>query len=182
MNEDNDKITVSEILRGNTNSYKVIIERYQVAVYNFAYRMLQDSEDAKDITQNVFIKAYQKLSSYDDSYKFFSWLYRIAVNETINFKKSKRQFEEIDESSQESVITADDRELELEEKAEYLNIAIAHLKNDYKILIVMKYFHGLSYQEIGQVLEQPEKKVKSRLYTARQLLKNFLINKGYYND
>jgi len=94
-----DNELVSLILKGNTKFFEILIDRYQIPIYNLAYKMTRVTEDAEDLTQIVFMKAYENLDQYVSKYKFFSWLYRIGINETLNFVKSSKRNDELDENS-----------------------------------------------------------------------------------
>ena len=155
----------------------MLLDRYQKPIYNLAFRMVNNIDDAADLTQTVFIKAYEKLNSYNDRYKFYSWLYRIAVNTSLNFvEKNKRQDLLGDrEVLQGSLV---EEELESLERVEKLEEAILELRPEYRIVIVLRHFHDLSYDEMGTILDIPEKTVKSRLFSARQLLKGLLLKSG----
>ena len=155
----------------------MLLDRYQKPIYNVAFRMVNNIDDAADLTQTVFIRAYEKLNSYNDRYEFYSWLYRIAVNTSLNFvEKNKRQ----DLLGDRDVLQGSDVENELEsrERVEKLEEAILELRAEYRIVIVLRHFHDLSYDEMGTILDIPEKTVKSRLFSARQLLKGLLLKSG----
>jgi len=155
----------------------MLLDRYQKPIYNVALRMVNNIDDAADLTQTVFIKAYEKLNSYNDRFEFYSWLYRIAVNTSLNFvEKNKRQ----DLLGDRDVFQGSDVEDELEslERVEKLEEAILELAPEYRIVIVLRHFHDLSYNEMGTILDIPEKTVKSRLFAARQLLKGLLLKSG----
>ena len=155
----------------------MLLDRYQKPIYNVALRMVNNIDDAADLTQTVFIRAYEKLNSYNDRYEFYSWLYRIAVNTSLNFvEKNKRQ----DLLGDRDVLQGSDVEDELEsrERVEKLEEAILELRPEYRIVIVLRHFHDLSYDEMGTILDIPEKTVKSRLFSARQLLKGLLLKSG----
>lgn len=162
---------------GDGRAFETIVERYEKPVYNAAYRIARDPDDAADITQTVFIKAYRNLGSYDPSRKFFSWLYRIAVNESINYIKKMHRSIAVDEElgvSSESP----SRDLEQVEAGDQIQRALMELKLDHRIVVVLKYFLELSYSEISDIAGIPEKTVKSRLFTARQQLRDVLVKQG----
>jgi RNA polymerase sigma-70 factor (ECF subfamily) len=181
MNENEDRIFIENTLNGNVNSFGKLIDKYQKPVYNIAFRILQDIEAAKDITQDVFIKAYNKLEDYDKRYKFFSWLYRIAINESINCQKSGRRFTGLD--SMNGLATQSVEHDYVQKETDHnLHLAVSKLQDDHKLLIILKYFEDLSYDEISEVTNLSVKKVKSRLFTARQQLKLKLQTKqGSYS-
>lgn len=167
-----DNIIVKKVLSGDANSFGMLVEKYQKMVSNLAFRMTGNIEDAKDLTQGIFIKIYDNLRSFDSKYKFYSWLYRISLNEILNYKKSAKSFEELS-----ARIPDDESSIDwLQEEEEKLRIrrAVAALKDEYRQLVELKYFEDLSYKEIADILGISEKKVKSRLFTARELLKSSL--------
>lgn len=180
MEKETDSSLVKKCANGDKLAFEALVERYERPIYNIAYRVMNNSEDAMDITQNIFMKAYQKIDTFDRSRKFFSWLYRIAVNESINYSKLKHLTGEIDSDH---VIR--ERGLNPEQKYaqsemhEDLQNAIESLDFKYRTVIVLKHFQGLSYKEMSEILEIPEKTVKSRLFTGRQLLKNILTERGH---
>jgi RNA polymerase sigma-70 factor, ECF subfamily len=176
-NQLEDVRVIKECLEGNVKVYENLIERYQKPIYNLAYRMVGNSDDAEDITQTAFIKAYEKLNTYNFKNKFFSWLYRIAMNESINFINARKRLSRMDENPvsyednpEQSLIHSDTRNK--------VRMAVQELKEEYKTVVILKHFNDLSYEEIAEVLNISEKMVKSRLYTARQLLKEKLIDGG----
>jgi len=174
MNENNDFVLVEAVLNGNVNAFEELVKKYQKPVYNLAFKMTGDYDESKDITQNTFIKGYEKLKSFDPSYKFFSWIYRIALNEALNVLASKKRFADVDENLLKHPDTPADA-YDKTEQAEIVNSALAMIKDDYRTLIVLKHYQGLSYDEIAEVLSISVQKVKSRLFMARQLLKNIIL-------
>jgi RNA polymerase sigma-70 factor, ECF subfamily len=177
MSEPDDKDLVRRCLGGDRNAFETLLERYQKPVFNVALRILSSTDDAADITQATFVKAYEKLSSYSDKHKFFSWLYRIAVNTSLNLLEQKKRSDLLgdQEVPQDSQV---EEELNAAERIERLEAAILNLPVDYRVVIVLRHFHDLSYEEIGTILEIPEKTVKSRLFTARRMLKEILLRTG----
>jgi RNA polymerase sigma-70 factor (ECF subfamily) len=131
-----------------------------------------------DIVQGVFVKVYQKLGSYDGRHEFFSWIYRITINESINFASRSKRNEEY--QSGETVVLAPTQEAARSAAAlgEQIADAIAVLKMDYRMVIVLKHYNDFSYREIAGMLGIPEKTVKSRLFSARQQLKEILTARG----
>ena len=177
MLEPDDKDLVKRCLAGDLNAFETILERYQKPVFNVALRVLSNTDDAADVTQATFVKAYEKLNSYDSRYKFFSWLYRIAVNTSLNFLEQKKRSDLLgDEDVSEG--NRLEEELNAAERVEKLEDAILNLSVEYRVVIVLRHFHDLSYEEMGMILDLPEKTVKSRLFTARQILKDLLTKSG----
>ncbi|MFQ5798290.1 MAG: RNA polymerase sigma factor [Bacteroidota bacterium] len=177
MTEENDSVFVKQCLEGNTRAFESIVEKYQKTVFNVAFKIINDREDAEDIAQSSFVKAFEKLDTFNPKYKFFSWLYRIVVNESLNVLNQRKRLEGLDGRiiSKEKTPEESYEDLETSENVEH---ALMDLAPDYRIVIVLKHFQNLSYRDIGHILEIPEKTVKSRLFTARQLLRNILLKKG----
>ena len=96
---DQDWKIIKQCLAGQTGNFEALIDRYQKPIFNLAYRMVSDFQDAEDITQTVFIKAYESLNSFNPKYKFFSWIYRMAINETLNVINKKNQLAELDQNA-----------------------------------------------------------------------------------
>jgi len=177
MQEPDDKDLVRRCLTGDIKAFETILARYQKPVFNIALRVLSNTADAADVTQSTFIKAYEKLNSYDSRYKFFSWLYRIAINTSLNFLEQKKRSDLLGD---EDVSDGNrlEEELHAAERVEKLEDAILSLPVEYRVVIVLRHFHDLSYEEMGTIIDLPEKTVKSRLFTARQMLKETLTKAG----
>lgn len=174
---DQDWKIIKQCLAGQTGNFEELIDRYQKPIFNLSYRMVSDFQDAEDITQTVFIKAYESLNSFNPKYKFFSWIYRMAINETLNVINKKKQLSELDQN----IVSHDklpDTEFEERELSQNIQDALMNLKAEYREVIVLKHLQGLSYKEMSQILSIPEKTVKSRLFSARLLLKDLLIKNG----
>jgi len=178
MNEKDDAALVSDCLGGDNRAFEILVRKYEKAVYNVALRMLGEPENAEDIAQTVFVKAYEKLDTYDPSHQFFSWIYRIAINESINFSKRAKRIQEYESGMTPSLETAPDRTADQGDLTEIVDEAIMELSIDYRMVIVLRHYHDFTYQEIGEILSVPEKTVKSRLFTARQRLKESLEARG----
>ncbi len=174
MNEEDDAVLVSETLDGNQKAFASLVDKYYKTVYNSAIRMGIGSDDAFDVTQAVFVKAYENLRSYKSRYKFFSWLYRIAVNESLNVIHRRKYLEPLDDDEP-ATTNSPDGEYETTENVEMVQQCLMRLKLDYRVVIVLNHFQQLTYNEISFILDIPEKTVKSRLYTARQHLRDILI-------
>lgn len=175
--QDDDALIIQRCLDGDLASFEVIVDRYQRVVFNAAFRVLNDHDDASDVSQAVFIKVFENLKSFNRDLKFFSWLYRITINESLNFNKQKRRLDPVGEDIY-SNEKGPDELLHDADISDRIQSALMTLSLEYRVVLVLNYFHDLSYREIGFVLEIPEKTVKSRLFTARQLLKERLLRKG----
>lgn len=175
---DDDAILIKGCLDGNNEEFEALVEKYQKTVFNVAFRIVNDYNDAEDITQCAFIKAFENLQTYDKRHKFFSWLYRIAVNESLNFLNQRKHHDELNADLVSSREKNPEEKYYHNEISKNIEIALMDLNLDYRLVVILKHFQGLSYDEIGYVLSIPEKTVKSRLFTARSLLKDILSQKG----
>jgi RNA polymerase sigma-70 factor (ECF subfamily) len=173
-----DRIIIEKILEGDVNRFELLIKKYQQPVYNVILRITMNVNDAQEITQSVFVKSYESLRKYNPDYKFFSWLYRIAINSALMHNKQMKRFVSIDEKTG-AWTEAENRHKTNEEKYHQLNEALIALPEKYKSIIVLKYYAGLSYAEIASITGVEEKRVKSRLFDGRKLLKESLEKANY---
>jgi RNA polymerase sigma-70 factor (ECF subfamily) len=167
-------------MQGDTGAFGELVGRHEKTMYNVAFRITGNAEDAADVAQSAFVKAYEKLPSYDPQYRFFSWLFRITTNEALNLSSRRKPNSELDpeEKSLQEEPDANAGQAELEWHVER---AMRELTYDYKVVIILKHFLGLPYEEISDMLEIPVKTVKSRLYSARQRLGTSLERRGIKN-
>jgi len=161
-------------------AFGALVDAYQGLLFNIALRMINDGDDAKDILQTAFLKAYQRLDTYDPRYKFFSWIYRIVVNESLNYKSRRRRVTELDRDMVGSDPAPDDSAASIE-MGERVKGAVVRLTPEYREVIVLRHFANMSYRDMSTVLEIPEKTVKSRLFTARRRLGEILAREGVTN-
>jgi RNA polymerase sigma-70 factor (ECF subfamily) len=177
MDDSEDLKLVQESRQGSRDSFERLLLRYEKPIFNAAYRVLHDYEDAKDVTQSVFVKAFQNLAYFDPKHRFFSWIYRIALNESINLCKSRRRFEAVEDTRVEPRNTPENL-LRTKELNGVVQAALMTLGMEYRVVIVLRHFNECSYEEMSEILQIPEKTVKSRLFTARGLLRVILSGKG----
>jgi RNA polymerase sigma-70 factor (ECF subfamily) len=177
MADADDRALVDRCLTGDAEAFGLLVDRYQNVVYNVALRMLGNPEDAWDVAQVTFVKAFEKLHTYKAEYKFFSWIYRIMMNESLNTLQRRKPQVEIDPSLAAPGGTPED-DLDTKEMSEHVQWAVIQLPLDYRRLIVLRHFGNLSYREIARALAIPEKTVKSRLFTARRMLRDILLERG----
>ena len=177
MVENRDFESIQQVLAGNTKAFEDLVDRYQKQVFSTAYRMTNNSDDAEDITQNVFTKVYENLKSYRPEHKFFSWIYRITVNEAVNLLKQRNRIQELNEDK----LRENETPEEVFQKAQMrdrIQDAILEIPLVYRIVLLLKHFNHFSYREIAYIMDVSEKKVKSRLFTARQQLRTVLLRRG----
>jgi len=161
---------------GDRTAFTELVVRYQRPLYNAAFWVLRSVEDANDITQIVFLKVAEQLDDYDPQYKFFSWIYRIAVNESLNLLRRNRREEALDDDVDLPGSEHNNPETQFgdAEVSRRIRSAMMSLPTKDRIVLSLRHFSECSYQEIGQILELDEKTVKSRLFEARQRLRTML--------
>jgi RNA polymerase sigma-70 factor (ECF subfamily) len=177
MHKDRDAALVKDCQRGDRRAMSQLVSQYQRPVFNAAYRILGNTDDAADTTQIVFLKVFEHIADYDPKFKFFSWVYRIAINESLNQVKKRRKQEPLAES-QASPWRGPAEVLDSTRLCDRVQGALMLLSEDYRTVVILKHISGCSYQQISEILQLPEKTVKSRLYTARQLMKKTLHYQG----
>ena len=172
MQDEDDRALVARTAAGDTSAFEGLVLRYQRVLFSVALRMLGDRADAADATQAAFVKAYQKVGSFDPRYRFFSWIYRILLNECLNARRDRRPWETVPETL---IASADPlAQVEAGERRRRVQLALLALPADYRQVIVLRHFADLQYDDIAEVLGIPARTVKSRLYTARQRLLELL--------
>ncbi len=163
---------------GDTYAFEELVVRYQGPVFNALRRMVRNEEDARELAQNAFMKAFVNLEKFDQEKRFFSWLYRIAMNDALNFIAASRPAEPLTESHR-SAAPGPDENLEAAETRRDIDEGLSRLTPEYRAVLVMRHFLDCSYQEIAEILEVPEKTVKSRLFSARHELRDEMLARGY---
>jgi RNA polymerase sigma factor RpoE len=167
-------------------AYDVLVRRYQERLYATVYHMTSNHEDANDLTQETFIKAFRALKSFKGDSSFYTWIYRIAVNKTINFLKQRKNriqlsLNDMDfnaEHDPDLVALISDknprRDLNLSELQEKLNGAMQRLSEHHRMVVTLHDIQGLSHEEIGKIMDCNIGTVRSRLFYARQQLQAYL--------
>ncbi len=159
-------------------AFTELVRRYQEKIYWTCRRMLKSHEDTDDVVQNVFIKAYHGLMNFNSNSAFYTWLYRIAINETINFLRTQNvhRAEPIDEMPQDPAATgtAPIEELERCEEKELIAEAIASLPERQKQVFMMRYYDELSYEEIAEILGTSIGGLKANYFHAFKKIEAYL--------
>lgn len=167
---------------GDTSAFEEIVFKYQDKIYNLCRHMLGNAHDAEDAAQDVFLKAYQNLNKFRPEASLHTWLYRIAVNTCIDYRR-KPFFESLFKSSKEGdefveELPADspspDRLYESKQISNAIQLALGRLSERLRMVILLKEIEGLSYEEIAEVLDVSIGTVKSRISRAREELKKLL--------
>lgn len=179
---------VSRARQGDLEAYDDLVKRYQERIYATIYHMTSNHEDANDLAQESFIKAFQALKSFKGGSSFYTWLYRIAVNKTINFLKQRKNrshmsLNDLDfnaEHDPDLVALISDktprRAAGLSELQEKLNAALLKLSEPHRLVVVLHDVQGRSHEEIAQIMECNIGTVRSRLFYARQQLQGYLAD------
>jgi RNA polymerase sigma-70 factor (ECF subfamily) len=172
MGEQTDIQLVEKCLKGDDSAFEKLVERYQLPMYRTAAGIVDSPDQAKDVTQNGFIKAWKKLDSFNSDYRFFSWLYRIIINEALNHCRGNDKTVTL--SSVVTNETTPHQKVVTAEETSQVKKAIQQLKPHYRTVIHLRHFEELSYKDIASVLDIEPKTVKSRLYTARSNLREII--------
>ncbi|SMO68564.1 RNA polymerase sigma factor [Fodinibius sediminis] len=184
---EDDKL-VKEAKGGNEGSYKKLVDKYQRALHYHIRKMVKDREQIEDLVQETFVKAFDNLNSYNTSYAFSTWLYRIATNHTIDYlRKKKLRTLSIDEpvktksGEMEMQLPDDtartDREIIRSQRKQMVREAIEDLPQKYRRVIELRHMEEKTYQEISEVLDKPLGTVKAHIFRAREMLYKALKDK-----
>ena len=189
MTREQETAVIQSVLDGDVNAFEVLVKEYEKNVYNLALRMTGNSEDAADMSQEAFIKAYNSLSSFRGDSKFSVWLYRIVSNVCLDYLRSRTRKPTVSLSTEND----DGEEIELDiadetQSPEFLfdrrltrdavRRGLAALPPDHREILLLREIQGLSYDEIAAALELEAGTVKSRIFRARKKLCSFLIKDG----
>ena len=189
MTREQEAAIVRKVLGGDANAFETLVLEYEKNVYNIALRMTGNSEDAADMTQEAFIKAYNSLQSFRGDSKFSVWLYRIVSNVCLDFLRSKNRRPTV------SLSVEDDAQLDVADESQSPELLLDRkltrdsvrrgldsLPPDYRQILLLREIQGLSYDEIAQALSLEVGTVKSRIFRARKRLCTFLIDDGNISD
>jgi RNA polymerase sigma-70 factor (ECF subfamily) len=186
LEESTDMQLVERARRDDITAYDELVRRYQERIYATIYHMTSNHEDANDLAQDTFVKAYRALKSFKGDSSFYTWIYRIAVNKTINFLKQRKNrvqmsLNDLDfhaENDPDLVALVSDktprRDLGLSELQEKLNGAMQRLSEHHRMVVTLHDVQGLSHEEIGEIMDCNVGTVRSRLFYARQQLQALL--------
>lgn len=185
-----DSVLIKEALAGSQSAFKLLLKRHREAIYHVIFRIVHNPQEAEDLVQETFMKAFGSLPSYKSQYKFTTWLYRIAANSSIDYlRKKKIAALSLDEGiptkhGRLSLELADwtyNPEIELVAKQKRFSVekAIDTLPKRYKEVIIFRHRDEKSYEEIASILKIPVGTVKARIFRARVLLKKKLKTLGW---
>jgi RNA polymerase sigma-70 factor (ECF subfamily) len=188
VGQEQDNIYINKVLNGDRNAYAYLVDKYKSMVFSLAYNITKNREEAEEVAQDTFIKAYQSLKNYKGKAKFSSWLYRIVYNTAIS---SIRQFEKgkltIDETNiPESLYVESKRNhesLSSEERKRFLEMALNSLDKDERALVIMYYYEDRELEEIAEVTGLTKTNTKVKLFRARKkmltVLNSYLKEEKY---
>jgi RNA polymerase sigma-70 factor (ECF subfamily) len=170
--EDGDLIR--QAARGSVEAYNLLVSRWEKRVYNYLLRITGNREDALDLTQDVFLKAFQNLRKLEDLNRFSPWLYRIAHNEAYSMFRKRRPETDVEDIEPEAVgtgITVGGSSVFPIELSLAVASALERLSAEQREAVVLKIYQGFKFEEMAEILDCPVSTVKSRLYSALDLLK-----------
>jgi RNA polymerase sigma-70 factor, ECF subfamily len=172
-----DRDLIAKARRGSVDAYNVLVSRWERRVFNYLMRLVGHREDALDLSQDVFLKAYQNLRKLDDPSKFAGWLFRIAHNEAYSLLRKSRPDGELAVEPRSGDASARMYPMELTLAVQG---ALARLSEDQREAVLLKIYQGFKFEEMAEILDCPVSTIKSRLYTALDLLKQTLapVNTG----
>ena len=193
MTREQELAVIRRVQRGDANAFEYLVAAYEKNVYNLALRMTGNPEDAEDMAQEAFLKAYSSLDSFRGDSKFSVWLYRIVSNVCLDFLRKQKKAQtfslsmEDDDGEESELELPDTRRLpedELEKKLtrDAVQRGLAQLPEDARQILLLREIQGLSYEEIGEALGLEPGTVKSRIFRARKKLCAFLLADGNIPD
>lgn len=188
MGQEQDNIYINKVLNGDRNAYAYLVDKYKTMVYSLAYNITKNRDEAEEVAQETFIKAYQSLRNYQGKAKFSSWLYRIVYNAAIS---SIRKYEKgkitIDEANvPESLYVESKKNHELlsaEERKRFLEMALNSLEEDERALVIMYYYEDRELEDIAEITGLTKTNSKVKLFRARKkmltVLNSYLKEEKY---
>lgn len=188
MKPNDDLYYIDAVKKGNVQAFSFLVEKYQKMVYTLALKLMKKAEEAEEIAQDTFVKAYQKIDSYEGKSKFSTWLYSITYNACVSeLRKRRIEFKSLDDRQ----ISDDDeqkmhdyyRETRKEDQERYLNLALEKLPEDDQVLVALYYFENQSMDEISVITGLTVSNIKVKIHRARkrmyQLLHEMLNEEVY---
>jgi RNA polymerase sigma-70 factor (ECF subfamily) len=189
MKQTDDLYYIEALKKGNVQAFSVLVEKYQNMVYSLALKLLKKPEEAEELAQDTFVKAYQKIDSYEGKSKFSTWLYSITYNACISeLRKRRVEFASLDDrqiSDQDEMKMHDYyRETKKEDQEKYLNLALAKLPDDDQVLVTLYYYENQSMDEISLITGLTVSNIKVKIHRARKRMYGLLhemLNEEIYS-
>jgi len=182
MNHNQDQHYIEKVILGDTNAFSVLIDRYKHMVFTLALKIIKNREDAEEVAQDVFLKAYRVLATFKGDSKFSTWLYKIAHYKSLDYlKKNKRTVSttQIDISDEYNIPSFDNalEAMEVDERKATIKEALKELSEVDNVLITLHYFEELSLKEISKITGVQANTVKVRIFRSRKRLAEILKNR-----
>ncbi|MEN9561841.1 MAG: hypothetical protein RIR73_85 [Chloroflexota bacterium] len=170
MNAPTDRDLILRARRGDAEAYGDLVTRHQTGVFNVCYRILHNRSDAEDLAQETFIRALDRLHTFDLERDFSPWIRRVAANLCLNHIEAHKPSAPLDEERDEDKTQSPGEQVEVKERSEQIRSALASLPPHYRLVVELRHYQELSYDEIASELNLPLSDVKSHLFRARKLL------------
>lgn len=184
MDQPDDQQVISAVMNGNVNAYSILVQQYQKPIFNLMYRVTGSYEDAKDLAQETFIKAYEKLDHFRMGARFFPWLYTIGYNHARNFVQRRRPFQQAPDGDCEEMSGLDypsQHEERMMAKIDFLRIyqALDQLPIDHREAVILHYHEGLSMEDIATALQLSVSGAKMRVHRGIKKLKEIILGEDH---
>jgi RNA polymerase sigma-70 factor, ECF subfamily len=170
MTAPTDRDLILRARRGDAEAYGELVKCYQTSVFNVCYRILHERGEAEDLAQEAFIRAYDRLDTFDIEREFGPWIRRVAANVCLNHLESRRNTAELQDERDADESQRPEAVVEVHERNEQIRRALASLPAHYRVVIELRHYQEMSYDEIATELNIPLSDVKSHLFRARKLL------------
>ena len=170
MTAPTDRDLIQRARRGANDAFGELVTRYQTGVFNVCYRMLHERGEAEDLTQETFMRAYDRLHTFDLEREFGPWIRRVAANLCLNHLEAQKVTAPLDEERDADENTRPEKQVEVKERSAQVRTALASLPPHYRAVVELRHYQELSYDEIAAELNIPLSDVKSHLFRARKIL------------
>jgi len=170
MNAPTDRELVLRATRGETDAFGELVTQYQTSVFNVCYRILHERSEAEDMTQEAFIRAHNRLNTFDLEKSFGPWIRRVAANVCLNYLESQKITAELNDEKEADESQSPEKQIEVKERSEQIRMALASLNPQYRLVVELRHYQEMSYEEIADELKIPLSDVKSHLFRARKIL------------
>jgi RNA polymerase sigma-70 factor (ECF subfamily) len=182
VNREDEKNVIRAVMDGNYRQFERLIETYQRPLYAFIWRMVRDEDDAKDLCQDTFFKAYKKLKTFKAQSKFSSWLFQIGYRKALDFlAKKKRQQRALERAGAKSQEAGNEREFEVRQADRAIGKIIDNLQEKHRTALHLFYKEEMTYKEIASVMKIPINTVKSHIRRGKEIVREKLSRTGRWN-
>lgn len=174
-----DRQVIEKILKGEKEMFAQLVDRYERLINSIVYGMVYDSDLTADLTQEIFIKSYTKLDTYNPDFNFKFWLTRIAKNHVIDFLRKNKPLDSIDNIDQAHISYSDNDSAACSETKDIVNQAMRQCTDENRMILYLKFHEGFSNEEISNSMNIPEKHIRIKIYRAKEQMKKVLASMGY---